>query len=136
MAKRVRKAGYVVWCGMKARCNNPNEPAYKNYGARGIRVCARWIHSFDNFVADMGLPPKGLTLERVNNDGDYLPENCVWADRKTQNRNSRNNAFRPKDVEFIRRQDTTKYGSKRALARKFRVSEQAINGVVFGHTWA
>lgn len=64
--------------------------AYKDYGARGIDVCSRW-RSFEPFLADMGICPPALTLERVNNERGYSKSNCVWADRKTQANNKRNN---------------------------------------------
>lgn len=79
---------YGVWCSMLARCRNPNATAYENYGARGIAVCDRW-HKFENFLADMGEPSVGMTLERKDNEKGYSPDNCEWVDRKTQNRNRR-----------------------------------------------
>lgn len=77
------------WINMIARCENPNEIGYKNYGGRGIKVCKRW-HIFENFLADMG-ESKGLTLDRINNDKGYYKENCRWTDYKTQARNTRGN---------------------------------------------
>lgn len=83
---------YNAWHAAKSRCTNPVHPQWKNYGARGITMCDRWIHSVENFVADMGLcPDHRLTLERVNNMRGYEPGNCVWADWKTQGNNRRNN---------------------------------------------
>jgi hypothetical protein len=79
---------YLSWQGMVARCTNPSSPAWKWYGGRGIRVCRRW-RSFENFLADMGERPHGLTLERRNNDGGYKPSNCCWATRSQQARNRR-----------------------------------------------
>lgn len=73
---------------MKSRCLNPNNASYKNYGGRGISVCKRWM-SFKNFYADMGDRPEGYTLERVDNDKGYSPDNCVWASRFAQSRNRR-----------------------------------------------
>lgn len=81
---------YIAFYAMHARCKNPECHAYKNYGGRGIKVCTAW-DSFDTFLADMGpRPSKAFSLERVNNDGDYGPENCKWATIKEQSRNKRN----------------------------------------------
>jgi len=74
---------YAVWRAMLQRCENPKAQRYSMYGARGIRVCKRW-HVFENFYADMGPPPKGRSIERKNNDGNYTPSNCYWATAKEQ----------------------------------------------------
>ena len=79
---------YKVWGQMIQRCENPKVLGYKNWGGRGISVCERW-HKFENFYADVGDPPKGLTLDRINNDGNYEPTNWRWATRKEQTNNSR-----------------------------------------------
>lgn len=81
-------SAYGRWMGMHYRCSNPKSKGYKNYGGRGIRVCERW-QKFENFLADMGEPPPGLTLDRINNDGDYEPDNCRWATWEEQNNNQR-----------------------------------------------
>lgn len=84
-----RKGVYQVWADMKQRCLNPNNRSFRNYGARGIKVCKRWLR-FENFLKDMGERPAGrLTIERKNNNGGYTPANCVWATYAEQSRNKR-----------------------------------------------
>ena len=85
------KRTYESWSGMKARCNNPTNHAYKNYGARGVTVCDEWNQDyplgFETFLKDMGPKPEGLTLERVSVHEGYFPHNCMWISKADQNRN-------------------------------------------------
>jgi hypothetical protein len=78
---------YKAWSHAKSRCYNPNDKKYINYGARGIKMCERWLQSPELFLQDMGECPEGLTLDRIDVEGDYEPSNCRWASIGAQSRN-------------------------------------------------
>ena len=82
---------YKSWSHAKARCNNPKDPKYPEYGGRGISMCQRWTGSFSEFIKDMGLAPEKHTLDRIDVNGNYEPGNCRWATAKTQGNNTRFN---------------------------------------------
>lgn len=82
---------FKTWASMLFRCLNKSDRKYKHYGGRGIKVCDRWLCSFSNFYKDMGARPKNLSIDRINNEGDYEPSNCRWATYKQQNNNTRRN---------------------------------------------
>lgn len=97
----------AIWNAMKQRCANPNNSSYHKYGARGITVCRRWL-VFENFLADMGKRPEGLSIERRNNNGNYQPDNCHWATAAEQSVNTR----RTRRVEFRGRIQALKQWSR------------------------
>lgn len=86
---------------MVQRCTNPNSADWKDYGGRGITVCARW-RKFENFLSDMGERPAGMSIDRINNDGPYAPDNCRWATLRQQAANSRKVTLTDADVEWVR----------------------------------
>ena len=88
---------FRIWGGMISRCHNKKAANYRNYGARGIKVCDRWRYSFENFLNDMGERPPNLQIDRINNDGNYEPGNCRWVTNKI---NCANRRCSKKDIEY------------------------------------
>lgn len=117
---------YESWVGMRMRCHKPTHRYFSRYGARGIYVCDRWRDNFAAFLEDMGPRPPSTSLDRIDNDGPYSPENCRWADCKTQSRNRRSNRLDGDKVIEIR--EMARNGvSLSEIAKKF--------AVTYGHVW-
>jgi hypothetical protein len=108
---------YSIWAGMHQRCYNTNNQHWKNYGGRGIKICRRWL-CLATFLADMGHPPDGCSIERINNDGDYEPGNCRWATQEQQNENTRRNKY----LELKGQSKTIK-----AWAKEYNLDPQALS---------
>lgn len=124
---------YHSWQSMLARCRYPNRDVDNKHGNRGIVVCARW-QSFTAFLEDMGERPSGTTIERVDNDGGYDPENCIWATPIQQARNRRNMRLSYEQALSIARRMLT--GEKAAaLALEFGISESLPREIHKGRTW-
>ena len=144
-ARRRHSPEYSSWSHMLQRCENPKSDFFSYYGGRGITVCERW-HVFENFLHDMGKRPDGLTLERINNDGNYEPSNCKWASRSDQIKNRRR-----RKIESFPRGEThhqaklnsdqvnqirlRKSEDQRSLAKEFKVSQATISYIILGKTW-
>lgn len=103
---------YKIWFGMLRRCKKPKDENYRRYGGRGIVVCQRW-QSFENFFKDMGHPTPGLSLERLDTNGNYEPSNCMWADKYRQaNNRSNNHRIEYKGKTYTLKQASIKFGVK------------------------
>lgn len=115
---------HAAWKDMKARCLNPNAQNYNRYGGRGITICSRWLQSFQNFFDDMGKRPKGMTLERKENNGNYEPGNCIWADRFQQANNTRRNRF----IEFNGERHTVSQWARIKGVPRFKIRDLLDSG--------
>lgn len=112
---------YRTWCDMRYRCFDEKAEQYKNYGARGITVCERWM-SYEYFLADMGEKPPGLTIDRIDNDGNYEPSNCRWATAAEQRINQRT-------VHWLSYDGYSK--PLRNWAKQFGMSEQTLHNRLY-----
>jgi len=131
---RQRTPTNSAWIALRQRCNNPKNTAYKNYGGRGIKVCKRW-EKFENFLADMGEMPEGLTIERIDNDGNYCPENCKWATYTEQTRNNRNTKLNPLKVQVIKKLLQESCLTQQSIGDIFGVTDSTISTINTGQKW-
>jgi predicted nucleic acid-binding Zn ribbon protein len=124
---------HAAWLDLRNRCRNPGVHNYDRYGARGITVCERW-NVFENFLADMGpRPGKGYSVERIDNDGNYEPSNCMWATKLEQNRNRRG-VLTPEKVKLIKLAPPS--ASYRDISKQVGCSENAVYRVRKGRSFA
>ena len=124
---------YQSWLSMLARCRLPHRDTEQKYAMRGISVCERWF-SFESFLSDMGKRPDGKTLERIDNDGGYEPENCRWASPTEQARNRRNARLNYNGALDIAKRMMAGESAK-TLALEYGISESLPREIHKGRTW-
>ena len=120
------RAEYQCWQNMKRRCYDPTSDHYVYYGKRGILVCDRWLESFDNFLEDMGERPEGMSLDRIDLNGNYTPENCRWADGIAQATNRsivRLFEYRGESLTIPE------------LARRYGIKKSTLSMRIYGYGW-
>jgi hypothetical protein len=127
---RERKA----YSAMKKRCTSALNPMYTTYGARGIRVCDRWLKSFFNFIEDMGPAPPGTSIDRINVNGNYEPGNCRWATRAQQARNTRATVLTEEKVLDARKRHA-KGELITEIAKSINAPYNTLYQAVVGNSW-
>lgn len=133
--RRADSPTYVSYYSMMARCTNPSVWQWPMYGGRGIRVCARWMGSFDAFLADMGARPPGTSLDRIDNNGNYEPGNCRWATRADQARNSRATKMTVEKVIKMRALYAAGGVTMDDVGRRFGISKERAREIIRRTGW-
>jgi len=127
---------YKTWERIKRRCYNINCKAYKHYGSRGITVCDQWRNSFMAFFRDMGPKPfPKAQIDRINNDGNYTPDNCRWVTCAENNQNRSNNKLTMEGATEIRRLYKTGDFTQRKLGRLYRINQTTIGKIIRNENW-
>ncbi len=127
---------YMSWHGLKGRCLVKSNGCYERYGGRGIKVCERWLgrHGFENFLADMGERPPGMSIDRIDVNGNYEPSNCRWANDTDQRRNTRATVLESHQPAEIRRMASL--GLKhREIASQFGINREIVSKIVRNERW-
>lgn len=127
---------YGAWYRMKSRCYNINDPKYYRYGARGIKVCDRWL-DFNNFLIDMGEKPSiNHSIDRKDNDGNYEPDNCRWATPTEQARNRSTSVMTEDEASLIKTYLKYSKFTQVKIAKLFGVKKSMINDIKTGRCWS
>lgn len=125
---------YSSWAAMKSRCDDPNNDSYDHYGALDISYDPRW-NLFENFLADMGERPEGMTLDRLDSNKDYYKENCRWATHAEQTRNSTNTKITLEIAREVKRLWKEGGRSGRSIGAIFGISRQTVCDITKGRLW-
>ncbi len=134
--KTDHKQEYRAWINMKRRCLNPDLPEYKNYGGRGIVVCDSWINDFNNFLKDLGKKPfESAQIDRIDNNGNYEPQNCRWVTPSENNRNKRTNVIDMETAREIRKVRNETGLSCPKIGEMFNINSNTVTDVCLNRSW-